>query len=106
MTAKNSLLGLGVSLAFIAVLLAAPHAFRAVPEAGAQEAPFAALGEQYTKEVRPLLRTFCVRCHSAKKPEGDVNLEACATLADVRKATRAWLKVVEMLDTAQMPPRE
>ncbi len=106
MTAKNSLLGLGVSLAFIAVLLAAPRAFRAVPEAGAQEAPFAALGEQYTKEVRPLLRTFCVRCHSAKKPEGDVNLEACATLADVRKATKAWLKVVEMLDTAQMPPRE
>ena len=33
-------------------------------------------------------------------------MEKFATVADVRKATRVWQKVGEMLDSQQMPPKD
>src|SRR5262245_54209685 len=37
--------------------------------------------------------------------EGDLDLERFAALGDVRKATAVWLKVAEMLDNGEMPPK-
>ena len=71
-----------------------------------EEADFTALATPYDKDVRPLLQRYCVRCHSAKRHEGDVNLASFTSLAEVRKATKTWQKVLEMLDSGQMPPEE
>lgn len=73
---------------------------------GAQAPNWAALGDAYAKDVRPLVLKYCQRCHGSERQEADVNLEAFARLADVRKDARAWQKVLEMLDTEQMPPRK
>src|SRR5437879_2187949 len=70
----------------------------------AQAPPWDALETIYTKEIRPLLLNYCKRCHGASRQEADLDLEGFAKLADVRKASRAWQKVLEMLDTDQMPP--
>ena len=68
--------------------------------------PFSELADAYHTQTRPLLEQFCVGCHSTAKQEGDLDLEQFAALADVRRGTKAWLKVVEMLDNGEMPPAE
>ena len=67
---------------------------------------FVGLAEEYLAQVRPLLNQFCLKCHSTAKPQGDLDLERFTTLAEARRATKTWLKVVEMLDNGEMPPEE
>ena len=65
---------------------------------------FAGLADEYLTNVRPLIERFCLGCHSTALRVGELDLEQFATLAEVRQDTRAWLKVVEMLDNGEMPP--
>src|SRR5215831_13741805 len=65
-----------------------------------------ALAAEYSDEIRPLILKYCQRCHSPKRTEGDINLEAIATWADVRKSVKTWQKAAEMLNSGQMPPKE
>ena len=48
----------------------------------------------------------CLNCHSTAKQKGDLDLERFASLEDVRRDTKVWLKVAEMLDNGEMPPKE
>ena len=73
---------------------------------GAEPLSFDVLGTEYAREIKPLLKQFCLECHSTAKQEGELDLERFAALADVRKGTRVWQKVVEMLDTNEMPPKD
>ncbi len=61
---------------------------------------------EYASTARPLLAKYCLECHSTEAMEGDLDLERFAALGDVRKATGVWLKVAEMLDNGEMPPKE
>ncbi|MBI5760920.1 MAG: DUF1592 domain-containing protein [Planctomycetales bacterium] len=72
----------------------------------ADQTAFDAIGAEYTRDVRPLLTQFCLRCHSMEKQEGELDLERFAKLDDVRRGTAAWLKVAEMLDNGEMPPKK
>jgi hypothetical protein len=94
---------------FAGVLVASAIAAALLPERQpiqAQESAWDSLDAAYTKEIQPLLRKFCQRCHSGKEAEADVDLKQFATLAAVRKAPRVWQKVHEMLDSGQMPPKD
>ncbi|MGC1272441.1 MAG: DUF1592 domain-containing protein [Planctomycetaceae bacterium] len=68
--------------------------------------PFPALAEQYAADARPVLERYCVDCHAAAEPAGELDLEGFATLDDVRRKAAAWVKVAEMLDDGQMPPED
>ncbi len=72
----------------------------------AAEPSLDALAVEYAKDIRPLFQRHCGRCHSSKKHEADVNFEQFSSLAEVRQATRTWQKVLEMLESDQMPPKE
>ena len=72
----------------------------------ADQTAFDAVGAEYTRDVRPLMTQFCLRCHSTEKQEGELDLERFAKLEDVRRGTNVWLKVAEMLDNGEMPPRK
>lgn len=72
---------------------------------GAAPPGFAALGAEYVRDIRPLMRTHCLGCHSKAKRAGDLDLARFATLADVRRAPHVWVKVAEMLDNREMPPK-
>ncbi len=72
----------------------------------AEPVSFDVLGTEYARDIKPVLKQFCLNCHSTEKQEGDLDLERFAVLADVRKSPRVWQKVVEMLDTNEMPPKE
>ena len=68
--------------------------------------PFARLDAQFKKSIQPLLGRYCLGCHSTKKKVGELDLEQFATFAAVRKGTKSWLKVVEMIDNGEMPPKK
>ena len=74
--------------------------------AGADEAVIAVLGNSYKTEIVPLLTRYCHECHSPKKMEADVDLTSFTSLTEIRKHTRVWQKAGEMLDSAQMPPKD
>jgi hypothetical protein len=67
---------------------------------------FTALADEYVTRTRPMLRQFCLECHSTAKQEGELDLERFATLEVVRRGTNTWLKVAEMLDNGEMPPKD
>jgi hypothetical protein len=60
----------------------------------------------FEHDVRPILRAHCFDCHSDDVSEADVNLAAFADVADARRQTGVWIKVREMLDSGQMPPKD
>ncbi len=76
------------------------------PAAHAQEPVWQATAANFKQQIQPLLARYCQRCHSGKHPEADVDLKQFASLEEVRKAPRVWQKVLEMLDTGQMPPKD
>ncbi|QDU23103.1 DUF1592 domain-containing protein [Urbifossiella limnaea] len=54
--------------------------------------------------VRPLLKTYCLNCHSADKKKGSLDLERFATPADIRKEVKVWEQVAEQVEAGEMPP--
>src|SRR2546427_206082 len=60
----------------------------------------------YEKEIRPLLKEFCLGCHSTEKHKGDIDLERFTSLSEVIKQPKVWLGVVEQLSLGEMPPKE
>ena len=94
---------IGVAIAVTAALSHAGDERSAKPGGRAE---FDAVGVEFTRDARPVLKQFCLKCHSTKEQKGDLDLERFGTLADVRKETKTWLKVVEMLDNGEMPPKE
>ena len=67
---------------------------------------FDGLQKQYRRQIQPLLKQFCLECHSTEAKEGELDLERFAALDDVRRDPPAWQKVAGMLDTQEMPPEE
>jgi Protein of unknown function (DUF1592)/Protein of unknown function (DUF1588)/Protein of unknown function (DUF1587)/Protein of unknown function (DUF1585)/Protein of unknown function (DUF1595)/Planctomycete cytochrome C len=73
----------------------------------ADDAPsFQKLGAEFAGEIRPIINESCMKCHSADEQKGTLDLEQFEKLEDVRRSTRTWLKVAEMLDNGEMPPKD
>lgn len=64
------------------------------------------LDREFNTVVRQLVQRYCHECHAGDVIEADVDLAAFETPAAVRRHTKVWLKVREMLDTGQMPPKD
>lgn len=66
----------------------------------------AAAAISFNKTVHPFLQKYCVDCHGAVNPEGNVSLDGLA--GDVSKADqhKTWQKVFEKLEFSQMPPED
>src|SRR5438034_6306986 len=60
----------------------------------------------YEKEIRPLLKEFCLGCHSTEKHKGDLDLERFSSLSEVMKHPKVWQSVVEQISLGEMPPKE
>ena len=57
----------------------------------------AGLATVYRSEIRPLLDQFCFECHADEDAEADINLDSFQSVADIRRNTKVWLKVDDML---------
>lgn len=62
-------------------------------------------GVAFETGIRPLLKQYCLACHSTAQHRGDVDLERFASLADASRAPRVWQKVVEQITVGEMPPK-
>ncbi|MDF1840218.1 MAG: DUF1592 domain-containing protein [Rubripirellula sp.] len=61
---------------------------------------------EYRNQIRPLIERYCHDCHSGETTEADIDLNTFATHADVRRQLDVWLKIRNMLDSRQMPPKD
>ncbi len=60
----------------------------------------------FVKDVRPLLETYCFKCHSGAKPKGDLVLSAFGDEAAVFAKRKAWEEAVRRLRDGEMPPED
>lgn len=63
------------------------------------------LGAAYVKQVQPLLKKYCLECHSTKAHKGDLDLERFTSLAVIRKDLKPWPHVIEQVEVGEMPPK-
>ena len=84
---------------------AVPFLFGTCIVIGDEPASFSTIGDEYERDVRPLIQQFCLDCHSVENREGELDLEQFVKLTDVRRETRVWVRIVEMLDSGEMPPK-
>ncbi|SVB73274.1 uncharacterized protein METZ01_LOCUS226128, partial [marine metagenome] len=67
---------------------------------------FPQLAQDYHKAIVPLLKRYCLNCHSTEKQKGELDLERFSNMRAVRTAPRVWIKVVEMMEDGEMPPKK
>ena len=65
--------------------------------------PFPKLSTTYQQRIKPLLKQYCLNCHSTEKEKGELDLERFADLPAVRRNPKVWQKVVESVIKTQVP---
>ena len=60
----------------------------------------------YDQSVRPLVKQYCFKCHSAEKHKGDIDLERVTSLSKLLQHPEPWEKVYDELSLGEMPPKE
>lgn len=58
----------------------------------------------FQKEIRPLLDTYCFKCHAGTKKKGDIVLDTFASADAAAKDFKTWDSVLENLRSGAMPP--
>jgi hypothetical protein len=62
--------------------------------------------DSFEQSIRPLLRDYCVTCHSTEKQEGELDLERFLSLEQVQRHADVWEHVQEQLSLGEMPPKD
>jgi len=60
----------------------------------------------YDSHVRPLLRKYCVRCHSGKMPKARIGLDAIDPDIISGEHSGHWEDIREAFNTGEMPPED
>ncbi|MFM1767490.1 MAG: hypothetical protein RJA22_19 [Verrucomicrobiota bacterium] len=74
--------------------------------AAAADGPSRALAREYPRTIQPLLRTYCLDCHSTAKQKGDLDLERFGSAAEVLRDAKVWEGVIEQMGLGEMPPKD
>jgi hypothetical protein len=92
-------------LTFLALLLTvwsiSPDWVVAQPQEPREPAPQA---PNFGNDIRPLLTTYCVRCHSTAKKKAGLDLERLTTEAAALEKPEVWDQVAERVRAKEMPP--
>jgi len=64
------------------------------------------LGSRWTSEALPFLKKNCLDCHGAEDPKADLSLSADKDLSSLTVRRRVWERVLDMVETGQMPPSD
>lgn len=60
---------------------------------------------QFERDVLPILRAHCIRCHGPEKQESQVRLDKLSTdMIHDRAAAETWHEVLHALNAGEMPP--
>ncbi len=58
----------------------------------------------FERQVLPLVKQHCFKCHNAEEAEGEVDLARFATAEELLAERKLWHKVVKQLKAGAMPP--
>lgn len=72
----------------------------ATPNAGPE------LDETFHAQVKPLMKEYCLGCHSTKRHKGDLDLEQFSSLELARQHPQVWQSVIEQVSIGEMPPSD
>jgi mono/diheme cytochrome c family protein len=62
---------------------------------------------QFERDVLPILRAHCVRCHGPEKQESQVRLDKLSSdMVHDRAAAETWHEVLNALNAGEMPPAQ
>src|SRR5688572_20885138 len=64
------------------------------------------LAQEFSSGIRPLLKQYCLECHSTEKQKGELDLERFSSFENVLKHPKVWEAVIEQLTLGEMPPKE
>lgn len=53
-------------------------------------------------DIRPILDSRCLNCHSTEKHKGDLDLES----SDIHKEPQVWENVLDQISSGEMPPKK
>ena len=62
------------------------------------------IDEQFRQEIRPLLETYCVRCHGPELRTAGIDFKEFADHESVVAARSIWLRALRVLREDEMPP--
>ncbi len=60
----------------------------------------------FDREIWPLLRSVCYRCHNAEKTKGDIDLEQYSNPRLIANDRKTWHTVLDVLRSGDMPPKD
>ncbi|MFK7742982.1 MAG: DUF1592 domain-containing protein [Planctomycetota bacterium] len=60
----------------------------------------------YQRDIEPLLREHCFRCHGDKKQKGDVQLNTLDPAMAARADAEGWHAALDMIQSGEMPPED
>ncbi len=84
---------------FPALLLFVALALGSFPEISSAD-------DEFEQTIRPILRDYCVTCHSTDQQEGELDLERFGSLDQVKRHADVWEQVQEQLTLGTMPPND
>jgi hypothetical protein len=61
---------------------------------------------QMDDKHRPFLESYCVECHGPAKHKGKVRLDDISTVIDTVERAELWQKVLNQINSGDMPPEE
>ncbi len=67
---------------------------------------FSDLDQRYRESGRQFVGKYCAECHSPELAEADIDLVRFESIPDIQSDVSVWLKVAEILDSQQMPPKD
>jgi hypothetical protein len=53
-------------------------------------------------DVKTIVRTYCLDCHSAEEQKGDLDLET----SDIHQDPKVWEQVLDQIELGEMPPKK
>jgi Protein of unknown function (DUF1592)/Protein of unknown function (DUF1588)/Protein of unknown function (DUF1587)/Protein of unknown function (DUF1585)/Protein of unknown function (DUF1595)/Planctomycete cytochrome C len=60
----------------------------------------------FERSIEPVLRKYCVECHSTKLKEGELDLEQFASVQIASGQPKVWERVLEQIADGEMPPKD
>lgn len=64
-----------------------------------------AADSSFEKDLQPYLKTHCIRCHGAKKQEGEFRIDTLSPEVGL-KDTQHWAEIIERISSGEMPPTD
>jgi len=66
----------------------------------------AAFADSFEQSIQPLLKEYCITCHSTEKKKGDLDLERFTSLDLVKRDPMVWANSLDQIRDEEMPPKD